>query len=36
MAADEEAARRAEGCDLVVRVPFDPAVLLRDLQRFAD
>ena len=36
MAADDEAARRAEGCDLMVRVPFDPAVLLGDLQRFAD
>ena len=36
MVADEEAERRAEACDLVVRVPFDPAVLLAHLKRFAE
>lgn len=35
LAADEEVARRAEGCDLLVRVPFDPAILLGDFQRLA-
>ena len=36
LVADDEVARRAEECDLVVRVPFDPEALLGDLGRFAE